>query len=52
LERHRPAGPRGWGFLTVYIVAPILGAVLAGGGYQHFVAPLHPPVEPEGTNLP
>ena len=28
-------GPRGGGFFTVYIVAPILGAVMGGGVYRH-----------------
>ncbi len=31
-------GPRG-GFLTVYILSPILGALLGGASYQYLVAP-------------
>jgi glycerol uptake facilitator protein len=32
-------GPNGSGFFTVYIVAPIVGAVLGGGVYEYLVAP-------------
>jgi glycerol uptake facilitator protein len=38
-------GPRGFGFLTVYILAPILGAVV-GGGLHHYFFRIHYP-EPE-----
>ncbi|MEM8735296.1 MAG: MIP/aquaporin family protein [Planctomycetota bacterium] len=30
-----------WGWLTVYIVAPILGACIGGLAYQKFVQPMH-----------
>ena len=32
-------GPNGSGFFTVYIVAPIVGAVIGGGVYEYLVAP-------------
>jgi glycerol uptake facilitator protein len=32
-------GPRGTGFLTVYIIAPILGAILGSGLYLHVLGP-------------
>src|SRR5207247_1628481 len=35
-------GPNGSGFLTVYIVAPTLGAVLGGGLYQRILRPSLP----------
>lgn len=38
-------GPRGLGFLTVYILAPSAGAVFGGGIYTHLLRPCHP--EPE-----
>jgi glycerol uptake facilitator protein len=41
-------GPRGAGFLTVYIVAPILGAVLGGGLYLRVLRPHLPAVEEKG----
>lgn len=31
----------GWGWLTVYVVAPIVGAVLGGGFYQRWLKPLY-----------
>lgn len=30
-----------WGWLTVYIIAPILGAVLGGGFYQRLLKPMY-----------
>jgi glycerol uptake facilitator protein len=39
-------GPRGMGFLTVYIVAPIIGAFAGGGWYTYFIRPCLP--EPVG----
>jgi glycerol uptake facilitator protein len=38
-------GQRGTGFLTVYILAPILGAVLGGGLYVRLLRPALAPVE-------
>jgi glycerol uptake facilitator protein len=35
-------GPRGTGFLTVYIAAPILGAALGGGLYERVLRPRMP----------
>lgn len=35
-------GPNGYGFFTVYIVAPTLGAVLGGGLYQGILRPALP----------
>lgn len=35
-------GPRGLGFLTVYIIAPILGAVLGGGLHHRFLRHYYP----------
>lgn len=35
-------GPRGLGFLTVYIVAPILGALLGGALYSFLLRPAYP----------
>jgi glycerol uptake facilitator protein len=35
-------GPRGSGFLTVYIMAPILGAILGSGLYVHVLGPRLP----------
>lgn len=32
-------GPNGIGFFTVYIIAPIVGAMLGAGGYEVIVAP-------------
>jgi glycerol uptake facilitator protein len=37
-------GPRGAGFLTVYIIAPILGAITGSGLYVHVVRPPAPAV--------
>jgi glycerol uptake facilitator len=39
-------GPRGMGFLTVYILAPIIGAFAGGGWYTRLLRPLIP--EPAG----
>jgi glycerol uptake facilitator protein len=38
---------RGTGFLTVYIVSPIIGACLGGGLYARILAPSLPDLEPE-----
>lgn len=35
-------GPRSPGFLTVYILAPIVGAILAGGLWTHVFSPMFP----------
>jgi glycerol uptake facilitator protein len=35
-------GPRGLGFLTVYIIAPVVGAVAGGGLYQFVLRPHQP----------
>jgi glycerol uptake facilitator protein len=35
-------GPRGAGFLTVYLLAPVVGAVAGGGLYLHLVRPALP----------
>jgi glycerol uptake facilitator protein len=43
-------GPRGLGFLTVYILSPIAGALAGGGLYLHLLGPHQP--EPEGTAVP
>jgi glycerol uptake facilitator protein len=42
-------GPNGSGFFTVYIAAPIVGAVLGGGVYEYLIAPAF--VSPEGKKL-
>lgn len=36
-----------WGWLTVYIVAPILGALLGGGIYVLVIAPMYVEADPE-----
>lgn len=41
-------GPRGLGFLTVYILAPILGGLLGGGLYHRVLRP-HYPAPDEGS---
>jgi glycerol uptake facilitator protein len=43
-------GPRGMGFLTVYIVAPIVGAFAGGGWYTCLLRPAMP--QPSGEQLP
>jgi glycerol uptake facilitator protein len=43
-------GPRGLGFLTVYILAPTVGAVAGGGLYLRLLRPHFP--EPEGGTTP
>jgi glycerol uptake facilitator protein len=45
-------GPNGIGFLTVYILAPTLGAVLGGGLYVLLVQPGLPPWKAEKEMLP
>jgi glycerol uptake facilitator protein len=37
-------GPRGLGFLTVYILAPIMGAMAGGGLFTHVLRPCLPPM--------
>lgn len=41
-------GPRGSGFLTVYILSPLVGATLGMGIYRHAIRPGLPKVEEEG----
>src|SRR5688572_21453468 len=41
-------GPNGRGFVTVYIVAPLLGAVLGGGLFQGFMRGRLPASPPTG----
>lgn len=41
-------GPRGIGFLTVYILAPIAGGLLGGGLYVHVIRPHLTATPPEG----
>jgi len=38
-------GPNGHGVVTVYILAPILGAIAGGGVYDHWIRPALPPIE-------
>jgi glycerol uptake facilitator protein len=38
-------GPRGLGFLTVYIIAPVVGALLGGKLYDHVLRPHLPAIE-------
>jgi glycerol uptake facilitator len=40
-------GPRPTGFLTVYILAPIIGALTGGGLYTHVIRPCLPPLSEE-----
>lgn len=42
-------GPNGRGFLTVYILAPSVGALLGGGLYERLLRPLLPPAPSEVT---
>jgi glycerol uptake facilitator protein len=42
-------GPRPRGFLTVYILAPIIGAVAGGGVYTRMIRPCLPPHPEEGS---
>jgi glycerol uptake facilitator protein len=42
-------GPRGLGFLTVYIIAPVLGACAGGFVYLTLLRPGLPALEPERT---
>jgi glycerol uptake facilitator protein len=39
-------GPNGHGFFTVYILAPILGAILGGGVYEWLIKPAFVPAKP------
>lgn len=45
-------GPRGLGFLTVYIIAPTVGAVLGGGLYLHLLRPHMPDRAAEKEAMP
>ena len=45
-------GPRPTGFLTVYIISPIVGAVIGGGFYQCVLHPSLPTVDPERIDQP
>src|SRR5205807_2507362 len=45
-------GPRGAGFLTVYILSPIAGAVAGGGLYTRLLRPCLPEPMPESTKQP
>jgi glycerol uptake facilitator protein len=45
-------GPRGMGTFTVYLIAPILGAILGGGFYRYLIQPALPPVMEERNPLP
>lgn len=50
--RWRPValpGPQGTGFLIVYILAPILGAIIGAGLYLHGL--VSPPPSPESTDI-
>lgn len=38
-----------WGWLTVYIVAPILGAILGGGIFKQILQPMYPNDNPESA---
>jgi glycerol uptake facilitator protein len=40
-------GPRGLGFLTVYILSPVVGAAAGGGLYVGLLRPAQPPPVPE-----
>jgi glycerol uptake facilitator protein len=42
-------GPGGTGFLTVYIISPIVGALAGGGLYCRVLRPTQAEVPPEGT---
>jgi glycerol uptake facilitator protein len=42
-------GPRGLGFLTVYILAPICGALTGGGLHRYFFQPNYP--QPDERNV-
>ncbi len=45
-------GPRGAGFLTVYILSPIVGALAGGALYTHVIRPCLPVPAPEGSTTP
>jgi glycerol uptake facilitator protein len=45
-------GPRGMGTFTVYLVAPILGAILGGGFYRYLIQPALPALPEERNPLP
>ena len=45
-------GPRGTGFLTVYILAPILGAILGSGLYVHVLGPANASGDHEAATHP
>jgi glycerol uptake facilitator protein len=44
-------GPRGMGTFTVYLIAPILGAILGGGFYRYFIQPALPVLVEERDSL-
>jgi len=45
-------GPRGLGFLTVYILSPTVGAIAGGGLYLHVLRPHQPVAALERTDTP
>jgi glycerol uptake facilitator protein len=44
-------GPRGLGTFTVYLMAPIVGAILGGGFYRHLIQPALPLLVEERDSL-
>jgi glycerol uptake facilitator protein len=44
-------GPRGMGTFTVYLIAPILGAILGGGFYRYLIQPALPALVEERDSL-
>jgi glycerol uptake facilitator protein len=47
-----PFTANGLGWLTVYVLAPVLGALLGGGAYRLFLAPLYRALPPERPESP
>lgn len=43
-------GPNGRGFITVYILAPVAGAIVGGGLYTYVFRPALPPLAEEGKS--